>query len=71
MSMINDINRLREEGYKPKAGDRVVSRVSGAVGEIVKVNRLNKPSPLVVQWDNSRSKSNENMSSIKPQGSEN
>ena len=71
MSGINDINRLRQKGYKPKAGDRVVSRVSGAAGEIVKINRLNKSSPLVVKWDKSGSRSNENMSSIKPQGSDN
>ena len=69
--MINDLKRLREDGYRPKAGDRVVERVSGAAGEIVKVNRLNKSSPLVVQWDKGGSKSNENMNSIKPQGSEN
>jgi hypothetical protein len=68
---LNDLNRLREEGYRPKAGDRVVARVSGAAGEIVKINRLNKSSPLVVRWDKSGSKSNENMSSVKPQGSEN
>jgi hypothetical protein len=67
---LNDLNRLREDGYRPKAGDRVVARVSGAAGEIVKINRLNKSSPLVVHWDKSGSKSNENMSSVKPQGSE-
>lgn len=53
-----------KDGYRPQAGDRVVSRVSGAGGEIVKVNRLNKSSPFVVRWDRSGTKSNENLNSI-------
>ena len=55
---------MRKDGCRLKAGDRVVSRVSGAVGEIVKINRLNKSSPLVVRWDKGCFKSNENMNGI-------
>jgi len=49
---------------KPKIGDRVASKVSGATGSIVKINKKNPSSPLVVQWDRGGSKSNENLTSI-------
>ena len=71
MSNINEFNRLRQKGYKPKAGDRVVARSSGQAGEIVRINRRNPSSPLIVKWDKSGNRSNENMNSVKPQESDN
>jgi hypothetical protein len=56
---------MRKDDCRLKAGDRVVSRISGATGEIVKINDLNKSSPLVVRWDGIGGfRSNENMNSI-------
>jgi len=53
-------------GDKLKIGDRVESKVSGATGSIVKINKKNPSSPLVVQWDRGGGRSNENLTSIKP-----